>query len=76
MKSRFKTNEDVAGQLAASHPALAIPNLDGLLLVIGKNERQLSLTPRQMRAKAIEILERAEEKERQEEKAASRTQMG
>ena len=72
MKSRFKTNEDAAGQLAASHPALAIPNLDGLLLVIGKNERQLSLTPRQMRAKAIEILERTEEKERQEEKAGSR----
>lgn len=76
MTFRFKTNEDAAGQLAASHPALAIPNTDGLLLVIGQEQSQLRLTPRQMRAKAIEILERAEEKERQEEKAGSRTQMG
>ena len=51
------------------HPLLAIPNDKGLLLVIGTIQAQLALTPTMMRQKAIELLKRAEEAERQESKA-------
>jgi len=45
------------------HPLLAIPNNEGMLLVIGDLNAQMDMTPKQMRQHAMELLKRAEEAE-------------
>jgi len=45
------------------HPLLAIPNNEGMLVVIGKLQAQIDMTPKQMRRQAMELLKRAEEAE-------------
>ena len=51
------------------HPVLAVVQPQGLLLVIGRTQARLALTPTMMRQKAIELLKYAEEAEREKDQA-------
>lgn len=50
------------------HPVLAVVDPQGLLLVIGRTQARLAMTPTMMRQKAIELLRYAEEAEREKNK--------
>jgi len=50
------------------HPLLIIPNSEGCLLVIGTNQAQKQMTPRQMYLMGMEFLRRADETAREKEK--------
>jgi len=51
------------------HPVLAVVDPQGLLLVIGRTQARLAMTPTMMRQKAIELLRYAEEAEREKDQA-------
>ena len=56
------------------HPVLAVVQPQGLLLVIGRTQARLAMTPTMMRHKAIELLKYAEEAEREKDKAGCNEQ--
>lgn len=51
------------------HPVLAVVQPQGLLLVIGRTQARLAMTPTMMRQKAIELLKYAEEAECEKDQA-------
>jgi len=50
------------------HPLLIIPNSEGCLLVIGTNQAQKQMEPRQLYQMGLEFLRRADEAMREKEK--------